>query len=182
MRPRRVAPAVARPRRPSPSFFALRFASSRFLHPASPLIPPPAPLPRDRPTVFEMVKTLPDWGVGAKVAKGKWKHCGAENSFWTITRVRPRTSRSGKVWGNLTWKGEEKEDKLDVRIPHAYRPGIWKVIESAREEDESAIEEDEDDVEAPALTLPASLAGEEFADRMRKRKLWRDGTATLREP
>ncbi|EEH60312.1 uncharacterized protein MICPUCDRAFT_50418 [Micromonas pusilla CCMP1545] len=68
-----------------------------------------------------MVKTLPDWGVGAKVAKGKWKHCGAENSFWTITRVRPRTSRSGKVWGNLTWKGEEKEDKLDVRIPHATR-------------------------------------------------------------
>jgi small subunit ribosomal protein S34 len=70
---------------------------------------------------------LPDNGVGSKFARTRWEARGAPDSFWTVTKVRPKASgRAGKAWGTLTWKGEEKGK--EVRIPKAMTAGIWKVV------------------------------------------------------
>ena len=51
----------------------------------------------------------PHYGVGSKFARTRWEERGAPDSFWTVTKLKPKASgRAGKAWGTLTWKGEEK--------------------------------------------------------------------------
>jgi hypothetical protein len=40
-----------------------------------------------RYTVFEVVRNMPDYGVGTKVKRATWR---GEDCFWTITQVKPR--------------------------------------------------------------------------------------------
>lgn len=83
----------------------------------------------------------PHYGVGSKFARTRWEERGAPDSFWTVTKLKPKASgRAGKAWGTLTWKGEEKG--VEQRIPKAMTKGIWKVIA------------DETPRDGPELTLP----------------------------
>jgi|TARA_B110000977_G_scaffold76823_1_gene103647 small subunit ribosomal protein S34 len=80
--------------------------------------------------VFELAKMQPAYGVGSRFARARWEERGAADSFWTVTRMKPRPSgRSGTAWGFLTWKGSKKDGL--VKIPSAQTPGIWKVLQSA---------------------------------------------------
>ena len=110
----------------------------------------PAPLPDVRLTslaptprvaVFELAKMRPAYGVGSRFARARWEERGAPDSFWTVTRMKPRPSgRSGSAWGFLTWKGKARPGV--TRIPKAQTPGIWKVLE------------EESGVHGPALSMP----------------------------
>ena len=101
----------------------------------------PAPLPDVRLTslaptprvaVFELAKMRPAYGVGSRFARARWEERGAPDSFWTVTRMKPRPSgRSGSAWGFLTWKGKARPGV--TRIPKAQTPGIWKVLEEETE-------------------------------------------------
>ena len=36
----------------------------------------------------------------------RWEERGAPDSFWTVTKLKPKASgRAGKAWGTLTWRG-----------------------------------------------------------------------------
>ena len=62
--------------------------------------------------MFELAKQLPEYGVGARFARTRWEHRGAPDSYWTVSRMKPKPSgRAGRAWGTLTWKGEAKEGK-----------------------------------------------------------------------
>ena len=110
----------------------------------------PAPLPDVRLTslaptprvaVFELAKMRPAYGVGSRFARSRWEERGARDSFWTVTRMKPRPSgRSGSAWGFLTWKGKARPGV--TRIPKAQTPGIWKVLE------------EETETRGPALAMP----------------------------
>ena len=120
----------------------------------------PAPLPDVRLTslsssprvaVFELAKLRPSYGVGSRFARARWEERGAPDSFWTVTRMKPRPSgRSGSAWGFLTWKGKAKPGV--TRIPKAQTPGIWKVLE------------EETDVRGPALAMPPEKETESEAE------------------
>lgn len=120
----------------------------------------PAPLPDVRLTslsssprvaVFELAKMRPAYGVGSRFARARWEERGAPDSFWTVTRMKPRPSgRSGSAWGFLTWKGKARPGV--TRIPKAQTPGIWKVLE------------EETDVRGPALAMPPEKETESEAE------------------
>lgn len=57
------------------------------------------------PTVFEVAASLPNYGVGHRVARSAWR---GSDCFWTITKVKPAASARGRgdAWGVLTWKGD----------------------------------------------------------------------------
>jgi len=81
--------------------------------------------------VFELAKQLPEYGVGARFARTRWEHRGAPDSFWTVSRMKPKPSgRAGRAWGTLTWKGEAKEGVR--RIPGSMKAGIWRVLEEPK--------------------------------------------------
>lgn len=101
-----------------------------------------SPPPRSRVAVFELAKMRPSYGVGSRFARSRWEERGAPDSFWTVTRMKPRPSgRSGSAWGFLTWKGKARPGV--TRIPKAQTPGIWKVLE------------EETETRGPALAMPA---------------------------
>jgi small subunit ribosomal protein S34 len=90
----------------------------------------------------------PSYGVGSRFARAQWEQRGAPDSFWTVTRIKPRPSgRSGTAWGFLTWKGEAKDGV--VKIPKAQTPGIWTVLEEDRT------------VDGPQLAMQPSESSEE---------------------
>ena len=100
-----------------------------------------SPPPRSRVAVFELAKMRPSYGVGSRFARSRWEERGAPDSFWTVTRMKPRPSgRSGSAWGFLTWKGKARPGV--TRIPKAQTPGIWKVLE------------EETETRGPALAMP----------------------------
>ena len=56
---------------------------------------------------------------------------GAPDSYWTVSRMKPKPSgRAGRAWGTLTWKGEAKEGVR--RIPGSMKAGIWRVLEEPK--------------------------------------------------
>ena len=81
--------------------------------------------------MFELAKQLPEYGVGARFARTRWEHRGAPDSYWTVSRMKPKPSgRAGRAWGTLTWKGEAKEGVR--RIPGSMKAGIWRVLEEPK--------------------------------------------------
>ena len=131
----RAKPNRACPRRRAFRPIADRIPSSRqpsSVSPAQAYRPPDAlsPPPRSQ-TVFELAKQLPEYGVGARFARTRWEHRGAPDSYWTVSRMKPKPSgRAGRAWGTLTWKGEAKEGVR--RIPGSMKAGIWRVLEEPK--------------------------------------------------
>ena len=130
----------AKPNRACPRRRALRPIADRIpSSPQPPSVSPPqasrppdalSPPPRSQ-TVFELAKQLPEYGVGARFARTRWEHRGAPDSYWTVSRMKPKPSgRAGRAWGTLTWKGEAKEGVR--RIPGSMKAGIWRVLEEPK--------------------------------------------------
>ena len=125
-------PCVPAETRPSPDFRPDPFFPSTIVRLTAASRPPDAlsPPPRSQ-TVFELAKQLPEYGVGARFARTRWEHRGAPDSYWTVSRMKPKPSgRAGRAWGTLTWKGEAKEGVR--RIPGSMKAGIWRVLEEPK--------------------------------------------------
>lgn len=83
-----------------------------------------------RRNLVEVVTKLPDLGVGAKVTRNSWEQFG--NSYWEITRVRPREDgKRGSVWGHKVWKGERVTTE-PVRVNGSAKR-IWRWVPSLEE-------------------------------------------------
>jgi len=101
-------------------------------------------------TVYELAKTLPQYGVGSKFTKIHWEKGTNESkfppTFWTLTKILPKANgRTGKgAYGILTWKGRQRMTEEKIGGTHKT---IWKVVDD--EEEFRGIEED-----GLKLTLP----------------------------
>ena len=110
--------------------------------------------------VYELAKTLPEYGVGSKFAKQKWLDGEREHgaTFWTLKMILPRPDgRTGKgAWGVLTWKGKALEKTERIKGTHKRS---WCVVgESYRDVEEEEEEEEEEDIvvnAVPVLDLPS---------------------------
>ena len=69
--------------------------------------------------VFEVLRTLPKYGLGERVQRQKW----GETCFWTVTDVKAKPHGGGKVWGRLTWDGVEKAapEQIPGRVKRVWR-------------------------------------------------------------
>jgi len=114
-------------------------------------------------TVYELAKTLPQYGVGSKFTKIHWEKGTNESkfppTFWTLTKILPKANgRTGKgAYGILTWKGRQRMTEEKIGGTHKT---IWKVVDD--EEEFRGIEED-----GLKLTLPPP-DGEEEGEKNEK--------------
>jgi len=69
---------------------------------------------------LEMLRSQPQYGVGAKLRKRTW----TEDCYYTVTQVAFKDPRCGKVFGTLTWKGKAETEEL--RISGVTKLGTWK--------------------------------------------------------
>ena len=102
-------------------------------------------------TVYELAKTLPQYGIGRKFTKTNWERKGTTKSeksqkfpptFWTLTKILPKANgRTGfGAYGILTWKGRRRATEEKIGGTHKT---VWKIV------DDDGIEED-----ALKLALP----------------------------
>jgi len=99
-------------------------------------------------TVYELAKTLPQYGIGRKFTKTNWERgTKSEKSqfpptFWTLTKILPKANgRTGfGAYGILTWKGRRRATEEKIGGTHKT---VWKIV------DDDGIEED-----ALKLALP----------------------------
>ena len=99
-------------------------------------------------TVYELAKTLPQYGIGRKFTKTNWER-GTKSgesqfppTFWTLTKILPKANgRTGHgAYGILTWKGRRRATEEKIGGTHKT---VWKIV------DDDGIEED-----ALKLALP----------------------------
>ena len=99
-------------------------------------------------TVYELAKTLPQYGIGRKFTKTNWER-GTKSgesqfppTFWTLTKILPKANgRTGfGAYGILTWKGRRRATEEKIGGTHKT---VWKIV------DDDGIEED-----ALKLALP----------------------------
>ena len=107
-------------------------------------------------TVYELAKTLPQYGIGRKFTKTNWERKGTTKSeksqkfpptFWTLTKILPKANgRTGfGAYGILTWKGRRRATEEKIGGTHKT---VWKIVDD--DDDEfGGIEED-----ALKLALP----------------------------
>ena len=97
-------------------------------------------------TVYELAKTLPQYGIGHKFTKTNWERGTSESkfppTFWTLTKILPKANgRTGfGAYGILTWKGRRRATEEKIGGTHKT---VWKIV------DDGGIEED-----ALKLALP----------------------------
>ena len=99
-------------------------------------------------TVYELAKTLPQYGIGRKFTKTNWERGGTKSesqfppTFWTLTKILPKANgRTGfGAYGILTWKGRRRATEEKIGGTHKT---VWKIV------DDDGIEED-----ALKLALP----------------------------
>jgi len=114
-------------------------------------------------TVYELAKTLPQYGVGSKFTKIHWEKGTNESkfppTFCTLTKILPKANgRTGKgAYGILTWKGRQRMTEEKIGGTHKTS---WKVVDD--EEEFRGIEED-----GLKLTLPPP-DGEEEGEKNEK--------------
>lgn len=77
-------------------------------------------LNRGYKNAIEMLRGLPQYGVGAKLRKRTW----GDDCFYTVTKVAFKDPRCGKVFGTLTWKGKSEVEAQ--RISGVTKLGTWK--------------------------------------------------------
>ena len=104
-------------------------------------------------TVYELAKTLPQYGIGRKFTKTNWERGGTKSesqfppTFWTLTKILPKANgRTGfGAYGILTWKGRRRATEEKIGGTHKT---VWKIVDD--DDDEfGGIEED-----ALKLALP----------------------------
>ena len=117
-------------------------------------------------TVYELAKTLPQYGIGRKFTKTNWERGTKSESqfpptFWTLTKILPKANgRTGfGAYGILTWKGRRRATEEKIGGTHKT---VWKIVDD--DDDEfGGIEED-----ALKLALPDDddeAAAEETEER-----------------
>ena len=115
-------------------------------------------------TVYELAKTLPQYGIGHKFTKTNWERGTSESkfppTFWTLTKILPKANgRTGfGAYGILTWKGRRRATEEKIGGTHKT---VWKIVDD--DDDEfGGIEED-----ALKLALPDEAAEEEAEETER---------------
>ena len=100
-------------------------------------------------TVYELAKTLPQYGIGHKFTKTNWERGTSESkfppTFWTLTKILPKANgRTGfGAYGILTWKGRRRATEEKIGGTHKT---VWKIVD---DDEFGGIEED-----ALKLALP----------------------------
>ena len=106
-------------------------------------------------TVYELAKTLPQYGIGHKFTKTNWERGTSESkfppTFWTLTKILPKANgRTGfGAYGILTWKGRRRATEEKIGGTHKT---VWKIVD---DDEFGGIEED-----ALKLALPDEAAEE----------------------
>jgi hypothetical protein len=101
---------------------------------------------RKKATLFELIKALPSStkhlgadannfdaplfanknGRGMKFFRDRWKH--AEPCYYMVTKyLKGQDGKPGKVWAQFTWRGETKEEVVEIDGKEARTPG-WRFI------------------------------------------------------
>lgn len=65
---------------------------------------------------FQVVRTLPAYGIGSRLFRRTWERNNYEETYWTVTRLQ--TSPNGKrvkAYGRLTWRGVEEPREREIR-------------------------------------------------------------------
>ena len=116
-------------------------------------------------TVYELAKTLPQYGIGRKFTKTNWERGTKSESqfpptFWTLTKILPKANgRTGfGAYGILTWKGRRRATEEKIGGTHKT---VWKIVDD--DDEFGGIEED-----ALKLALPdddEAAAAEETEER-----------------
>ncbi len=115
-------------------------------------------------TVYELAKTLPQYGIGRKFTKTNWER-GTKSgesqfppTFWTLTKILPKANgRTGfGAYGILTWKGRRRATEEKIGGTHKT---VWKIVD---DDEFGGIEED-----ALKLALPDEAAEEEAEETER---------------
>ena len=118
-------------------------------------------------TVYELAKTLPQYGIGHKFTKTNWERKGTTKSeksqkfpptFWTLTKILPKANgRTGHgAYGILTWKGRRRATEEKIGGTHKT---VWKIVD---DDEFGGIEE-----VALKLALPDEAAEEEAEETER---------------
>eukprot|EP00899_Mesostigma_viride_P009316 jgi/Mesvir1/18386/Mv14269-RA.1 len=77
-------------------------------------------------SLFEILKFLPDHGVGARIFRKSWRG-GGTDKYFTLTKVAPSMDgRHGKIWGSQTWNGRPLRDGKVYVIHGANKMGVWE--------------------------------------------------------
>ena len=112
--------------RPDPFFPSTTVRLTAASRPPDALSPPPR-----SQTVFELAKQLPEYGVGARFARTRWEHRGAPDSYWTVSRMKPKPSgRAGRAWGDADVEGRGEGGRAED--PGSMKAGIWRVLEEPK--------------------------------------------------
>ena len=120
-------------------------------------------------TVYELAKTLPQYGIGRKFTKTNWER-GTKSgesqfppTFWTLTKILPKANgRTGfGAYGILTWKGRRRATEEKIGGTHKT---VWKIVDD--DDDEfGGIEEDALKLALPDDDDEAEEAEEETEER-----------------
>ena len=116
-------------------------------------------------TVYELAKTLPQYGIGHKFTKTNWERGTSESkfppTFWTLTKILPKANgRTGfGAYGILTWKGRRRATEEKIGGTHKT---VWKIVDD--DDEFGGIEED-----ALKLALPDDDEAEETAEETEER-------------
>ena len=117
--------------------------------------------------MYELAKTLPQYGIGHKFTKTNWERGTSESqfppTFWTLTKILPKANgRTGfGAYGILTWKGRRRATEEKIGGTHKT---VWKIVDD--DDDEfGGIEEDALKLALPDDDDEAEEAEEETEER-----------------
>ena len=118
-------------------------------------------------TVYELAKTLPQYGIGRKFTKTNWERGGTKSesqfppTFWTLTKILPKANgRTGHgAYGILTWKGRRRATEEKIGGTHKT---VWKIVD---DDEFGGIEEDALKLALPDDDDEAEEAEEETEER-----------------
>ena len=118
-------------------------------------------------TVYELAKTLPQYGIGRKFTKTNWERGGTKSesqfppTFWTLTKILPKANgRTGfGAYGILTWKGRRRATEEKIGGTHKT---VWKIVD---DDEFGGIEEDALKLALPNDDDEAEEAAEETEER-----------------
>lgn len=79
---------------------------------------------RKKPSLIELLRGLPNQGVGASVARKAWR----ADRKWHVEEVRPdKHGVHGRVWGTLYYNGKPRRRE---ELPSPNKRGVWRIVQS----------------------------------------------------
>ena len=123
---------------------------------------------RRNANLYELAKTLPQYGIGRKFTKTNWERGGTKSesqfppTFWTLTKILPKANgRTGfGAYGILTWKGRRRATEEKIGGTHKT---VWKIVDD--DDEFGGIEEDALKLALPDDDDEAEEAEEETEER-----------------